>query len=310
MSVLRNLLLRASRSRWLREQIPRRAFARRAVRRFMPGEDVSAALAAAERLREHGIAAVLTQLGENVEDAADARAVARHYTDVLDRIAATELDCELSVKPTHLGLDLDPDLAAENLDALVHRAVDVDGFVWIDMESSEYVEPTLELFRRTREAHSAVGVCLQSYLYRTPDDLQRLLPMAPAIRLVKGAYAEPAELAYPDKRDVDTAFFELGRTLLNDIARGAAVRVGLGTHDITLVRRLGAVAEELGLPRHVFEVQMLYGIRREEQLRLAREGYRVRVLISYGDAWYPWFVRRLAERPANLLFVLRNVFAR
>lgn len=310
--MLRKVLLWASGNDWLRERVPQYRFARRAVRRFMPGETLEDALVAAEQFQERGLASVLTQLGENISGTGEAEAETAHYENVLRQSAERDLDGEISVKLTHLGLDVDggAGLAFRNLMRLVRAAERTERFVWIDMEQSRYVDTTLNLYRRARESSSRVGVCLQAYLRRTPEDLNRLLPLAPAIRLVKGAYAEPRDVAYPKKRDVDVSYLELGRTILRDIARGASVRAGFGTHDMALIERLQTDAMDLELPRDAFEVQMLYGIGREAQERLTRDGWRVRILISYGDAWYPWYLRRLAERPANIGFVLRSMVTR
>lgn len=322
--MIRPLLLWASRNPFLSERLPRYGFARRAVRRFMPGERLEDALREAERLRdERGVGTIVTLLGENVGDEAGVRGVADHYREVLDEVGRRRLDTEISVKPTHLGLDLDPELARELIGGLCDRAraaaepergtegsAGRSPVVWIDMEGSEYVDRTLSLYRSLREEHPNVGVCLQAYLRRTPDDLGSLLPLQPAIRLVKGAYAEPAEVAFPNKADVDRAYRELGRSLLEATARGEAFRPAFGTHDAALVGALGEEARRLGLPEAAHEVEMLYGIGTELQERLVAEGRQLRVLVSYGDAWFPWYMRRLAERPANLWFVVRSLWRR
>lgn len=308
--MLRRLFLWASRNRRLKETLPRLGFVRRAVSRFMPGESAEAALREAEELEVRGIGSVLTLLGENVSEAAEAREVLDHYVGVLEDVADRELDAEISVKLTHMGLDLDRELARANLEHLVERAKERGSFVWIDMEASPYVDATLELFRRTRAAHANVGVCLQSYLYRTADDLESLLPLRPAIRLVKGAYSEPDHLAFPKKRDVDANFLELARRLLDEERRDGAVRPAFATHDGALIGRIRGMAGERGLTPSACEFQMLYGIGRAEQRRLAAEGHPVRVLISYGEEWFPWYMRRLAERPANVWFVVRSLFRR
>lgn len=306
MNPMRQVLLWGSENRWLRDHVPRLGFARRAVRRFMPGEDAESALDAADRIGTHGIATVLTLLGENITAVQEAEAVRTHYLDILDRIARRGLDSTVSVKPTQLGLDLESSLCAANLHAIVARATEHGVIAWIDMEASGYVDATLELYRAARAQSAHVGLCIQAYLRRAAGDLEALLPLEPAIRLVKGAYAESPSIAFPSKRDVDDNYFRLARRLLEARAEGCAVTIGIATHDLPLIRRIAVAADELGLPRDAFEVQMLYGIRPETQRRLAAEGYRVRVLISYGEAWYPWYMRRLAERPANLLFVLRS----
>ncbi len=250
---------------------------------------------------------MLTQLGENVTDTGDIEAVSDHYTEVLDRIRADGLPAHISVKPTHLGLDVSRDACAAALERLVDHAEALGSFVWIDMEGSSYTDATLELFREVAERHANVGVCLQAYLYRTATDLEALQPLRPTIRLVKGAYREPPSIAFPKKADVDDHYFELAKRLLRAEAAPRAGRHGIATHDLELIERIRRHAEERGRHANGYEIQMLYGIRREDQERLAREGAAVRVLISYGDAWFPWYMRRLAERPANLWFVVRSM---
>jgi proline dehydrogenase len=307
--MMRQLLLWASENAWLRHHMPRFRFVQRAVKRFMPGETLEAALAATVELSASGIGAVLTLLGENVRDEADTAAVVRHYLEVIDTIHARGLDAEVSVKPTHLGLDLDPALAERNLVAIATRAAAVKQDVAVDMEGSAHTESTLDLFRRVRSLHPNVGLCLQSYLRRTEADLESLLPLRPAIRLVKGAYAEPAAIAFPGKAEVDAAFIKLGQRLLDAAGATAGPRVIFGTHDRRLIAELAQWASGRGMAPGRYEIHFLYGIGREEQRRLAAGGHRVRVLISYGAAWFPWYMRRLAERPANLWFVVRNLFA-
>jgi proline dehydrogenase len=308
MSFARRLLLRASRSAWLADQLRHRAFLRRAVRRFMPGEDLGAALNAAGEFAHAGLGTLLTELGEQVTSRAAAAAVRDHYLDVLRRIRERGLPTQLSVKLTHLGLDVDRDGCARDLLALAHGAAEAGSFLWIDMEESRYVDATLELFRRARAQHEHVGVCLQAYLHRTPADLDALLPLAPAIRLVKGAYNEPPDVAFPRKRDVDAGYFILGERLLEHAARGRA-RPVFGTHDLRLIGRIRERAAALGVAGSGgYEVHMLYGIKAKQQRALAADGCTVRVLISYGRAWFPWYMRRLAERPANVWFVVRNLF--
>jgi proline dehydrogenase len=279
----------------------------------MPGESLADALTAARGLQARGFPTVITQLGENVDDAGAAERVADHYEGAIDRIAEEALDCQLSVKPTHLGLDVDSELCRTSIERLAGAAAARGNGLWIDMEGSAWTSPTIALFRLLRARADNVGLCLQANLRRTPRDLAELGPLASAIRLVKGAYAEPAERAFPRKRDVDAAYLALADELLLLAADPATTgRWGLpaiATHDALLVRRIAAAAEARGLPRTSFEVQMLYGIRTREQELLRREGFRVRVLISYGEHWFPWYMRRLAERPANLWFVIRSTTA-
>jgi proline dehydrogenase len=271
----------------------------------MPGEAADDALAAAERFRSQGVGTLLTHLGENVAEAAEADAVAGHYASVLADAASRGLDSELSVKLTQLGLDVDEAAAERRVERLVELSDAYGRTLWLDMEGSSYTERTVALYERVLQRHpGAVGLCLQTYLHRTPGDVDRLMPLRPAIRLVKGAYAEPASHAVQGRRESDAAFFALTVRLLAEAAAGR-VRLGLGTHDIELVRRAVAAAPDTLL--HAFEIQMLYGIRERDLFALAREGYRCRILIAYGPSWYAWYLRRLAEKPANVLFVLRQL---
>ena len=308
MSVMRSALLMASQNKWLRENAVNYPFVRRSVSRFMPGESLDAALAAADALAQKRIRSVFTHLGENVTDRGEAQGVAEHYVKVLGRIHAAGLNTEVSVKLTQLGLDLSPEFCFENLEKVI-LSEEKEAIVWVDMEASSYVDVTLEIYRRALRKYPNVGICLQAYLYRTKKDLDELMPLRPSIRLVKGAYKEPAEIAYPRKQNVDENYFTLAQTMMAAQSAGTCVRAAFGTHDVALIQRIARHAAQTGVPKGNFEVQMLYGIQREEQERLAREGYRSAVLVAYGSYWFPWFVRRLAERPANLWFMARNLFA-
>ena len=304
---MRSILLWMARNSWLRERIPKLWFARRAVRRFMPGEDAESALAAAPGFAAQGIAVMFTRLGENVTRIEEADAVAEHYLALLDTIVERGLDGEISVKPTQLGYDLDRERTLRHCQALAAKAAANGRTFWVDMEGSDYVEGTLELYRRLHATHPNTGVCLQAYLHRTAADIQALLPTNPAVRLVKGAYAEPASIAYQKRPEVDANYVALALAMLEGLRAGRTVTIGLGTHDVRLVEQIAEHAVALGLDKRAFEVEMLYGIRSGEQRRLASEGYRVRDLIAYGEAWYPWYMRRLAERPANVLFAVRQL---
>ena len=306
MSLARDFLLYASRSPRLAAALRRRRFVGRAVKRFMPGEEFSAALEAARRFAGDGIGTVLTQLGENVTTAAEADAVRLHYLDVLRDIRQAALPTQVSVKLTQLGLDVDRGACERAVSALAARAAEGGSTLWIDMEDSRYTDVTLDLFRRVHAERPNVGLCLQAYLRRTPADLAGLLPLRPAIRLVKGAYAEAAAVAYPRKTDVDAAYEALAGQLLEHAARGAAKPV-FGTHDMRLVARIRARASELRVPRGGCEFHLLYGIRERDQRALVAQGETVRVLVSYGSAWFAWYMRRLAERPANVWFVVKNL---
>ena len=308
MSVMRGVLLAASQNVWLRERAMRWRFVRRSTRRFMPGETMDEALAAVRQLQSRRTGSILTHLGENLVSPAEAEAVTAHYLGLMSRLAADGLDARVSVKPTQLGLDLDPDLCFRNLMRLVEHAGTCGNFVWIDMESGAYVDRTLDLFRRARAASSTVGVCVQSYLRRSASDVEALLPLGPAVRVVKGAYREPPTLAFPDKSDVDENFFALASRLLQPDALRSGARLAIGTHDAALVDRLRALIAAGRVPPAAYEFDMLFGIQRGLQGRLVEAGAPLRVLISYGEFWFPWFMRRLAERPANVWFVARNLF--
>jgi proline dehydrogenase len=303
---MRRVFLWAARNPWLRDRLPRMRFMRRAVRRFMPGETMESALDAAAPLQAAGIGTMYTKLGENLQSLAEADAVADHYVAVLDAIKARGLNGEISVKPTQLGLDLDEDRALAHLTRIAGHAASVGSYVWVDMEGSAYVDATIRLYERLRAVEPNTGLCVQAYLRRTAADLERLRPLDPAIRLVKGAYDEPAAIAYRDKRLVDASYLGLAVSFLKE-GRGRPIRLGLGTHDVALIEQIAAQVAPAGIDREGFEIEMLYGIRTGEQFRLAKAGYRVQVLIAYGDAWYPWYMRRLAERPANVTFAIRSL---
>ena len=303
------MLLVASQNKWLRERASHYRFVRRTVSRFMPGETLDDAVSAAQTLQKKKIGTVFTHLGENIADRSDALQVTHHYLEVLDRIRQAGLRTEVSVKLTQLGLDLSSDFCFDNLKSIMERA-EKTSTVWVDMEASNYVDATLEIYRRALTAYPNTGLCLQAYLYRTKDDLTQLFPLCPSIRLVKGAYNEPREIAFPRKEDVDESYYRLAVRLLSPDALAAGVRAAIATHDRALIQRIINWAATQGISRGQLEFQMLYGIQCGEQIRLARENYRVGVLISYGKFWFPWFMRRLAERPANVLFLARNFFSK
>lgn len=307
MSVMRSLLLAASTNGWLRDRASRYKFVRRSVSRFMPGERIEDALAATKALEAKRIGGVLTHLGENIRDISEAEEVAAHYLVALRKIREAGLRTEISVKLTQLGLDQSPDLCLSYLRKILQQE-DPAKTVWIDMEASPYVDATLDVYRKAVAEFPRTGVCLQAYLYRTKKDLDTLFSLKPSVRLVKGAYKESADIAFAAKKDVDENYFLLGQEMLRAQRDGQMLRVAFGTHDVALIRRLSDLAVQEGLPKQALEIQMLYGIQRAEQERLAAGGYRTAVLVSYGNYWYPWFVRRLAERPANLWFMMKNLF--
>ena len=306
MGLARSLLLRASRSQWLAHQLRHRRFFQRAVRRFMPGETLDAALDASATFARQNIGTVLTELGEQVTNRAEAEAVRDHYLDVLDKVQRRKLPAHVSVKLTHLGLEANPEACVRDVLILAEKAAEIRSILWIDMEESRYVDATLDVYKRVKAEWKDVGVAMQAYLRRTAADLEKLFPLAPIVRLVKGAYNEPASVAFPSKKDVDANYYMLAERLLDEAARHRA-RPIFGTHDLGLVPRIQQAAAARRLDKAAYEFHMLYGIRADEQRRLAAGGATVKVLISYGSAWFAWYMRRLAERPANVWFVLKNV---
>ncbi len=311
MSVMRKVLLAMSTSPFLRDQATKRAFVRKSVSAFMPGEQIEDALKATAGLQPQGINTILTRLGEGVTKLDEAERVTQHYLDVLDKVKAAGLDAQVSVKPTQLGLDLDAEQCQRNLDRICEKAERLGNVpVWIDMENSPYVDPTLKLFRASRARYKGVGIALQAYLYRTSKDVESLISLGPAVRIVKGAYLEPPEVAYPKKPDVDESFFTLCCRLMMENAQKTGTLLHIATHDTSLIERLQKHIETYKVPSSAYEFAMLYGIQRGQQERLARAHRRLRVLIAYGEYWFPWYMRRLAERPANVWFVVKNLVGR
>ena len=309
MSVMRKVLLAGSGSVWLREKAMRWGFVRRSVSTFMPGERVEDALEAAQVLKTKNINTILTRLGESLAGAEDSQEVADHYVRVMDMVAERGLDAQISVKPTQLAYDQDKEMCFRHLTRLLDHAKLRNNIIWIDMESSEYVDGTIALFKRGREHSDRIGIALQAYLYRTEKDIEDLLPKGCHIRLVKGAYLEPESVAYPAKKDVDENYFKLAVRMLQPDAVAAGTMLHIATHDMTLVERIRAVIREKNVPKTSYEFAMLFGIMRGAQQQLVAEGESLRVLISYGEFWFPWYMRRLAERPANVWFVLKNLFS-
>jgi proline dehydrogenase len=302
MSVLRSAILAAADSPRLQRFVQRHGF-RLGASRFVAGETLDDAVPVLRRLNENGLLTNTTLLGEGVQEEAGARAVVTAYRELLDRIRAEGLRTNVALKLTHLGLVLDEELAYRNVAELVEHAAAVGNFVRIDMEESAHVDATLRIYRRLREAgHDNVGTVLQSYLFRSEDDLAALLPLAPNLRIVKGAYLEPPEIAYPQKRDVDAAYASLVETSLEGEGFTA-----VATHDEALIERTIAFARERAIPTDRFQFQMLYGVRPRLQLDLVARGHAVLVATPYGPDWYRYLMRRLAERPANLLFFLRSL---
>jgi proline dehydrogenase len=304
----RSILLAAARSRRLNDFALRSAFVKRATRKFMPGEDVGDALEAGARIAATGRGLIFTQLGEAITSADGAIAVRDHYLRLFDQIGAMGLPAQVSVKPTQLGLDLSFDECERNLQTLAAKAEETGSALWLDMEDSSYVDRTLQLYGAIKRRHASTGVALQAYLRRTPEDLSRLMPLNPMIRLVKGAYSEPGKVAFAKKSDTDRAYFALA-SLMVDGARTGVCSPVFGTHDLALIERIVERARASGVGKDKYQIHMLYGIRDSAQRRLVGKGHIVKTLVSYGAAWYRWYMRRLAERPANVLFVVKSLFA-
>ena len=293
---------------WMRRNLPRLWFARRAVRRFMPGEKAEDALDAAQKFQAQGMGVLFTHLGENVTRQEHHERAADHYAWLIEEAHRRGINGEASVKLTHLAMDMSTAAMQAHMDRLAFLARENgDRTLWIDMEGSDYTEGTIAEYERLKQAHANVGICLQAYLKRTYSDVERLLPLSPKIRLVKGAYSEPAEICYRSRREVDANYLALCVSMLAARKAGRDLFLGLGTHDVRLIEQTAQHAQSIGLTRTDFDVEMLYGIRTGQQRRLKNNGYNVRVLIAYGEHWYPWYMRRLAERPANVVFALRQL---
>ena len=305
MSVLRKAILAAAESPRLQRGVRRHGM-RLGAARFVAGETLDDAVVVLRRLNEKGLKANTTLLGEGVTNEAETRAVVVAYREILDRIAAERLQVNVALKLTHLGLAFDEELARANIGELVTHAAGLGNFIRLDMEESAFVDPTLRVFRSLREeGHLNVGTVLQSYLYRTPDDLESLLDLAPNLRFVKGAYLEPPSVAYPAKSDVDTAY---ERLIERSLTAGGFTAVA--THDQALIAHAIGFAEDNDIPTSRFQFQMLYGVRGKLQVDLVQQGYDVLVATPYGPDWYRYLMRRLAERPANVLFIARNMVRR
>ena len=304
--MLRSLFISLSQNKQLRRFSERSTFGRQMSGRFVAGMTVDDVLAACERVNREGIAATLDALGESVTVDSEARASADIYHQLVDAIAARGLNANVSLKLSQMGMDIDPALAETIVGELVEHAASANTFVRIDMEGSPYTEATLGITERLHArpgCQGHVGTVLQAYLYRTAGDAERLLGQGIRIRLCKGAYKEPPEIAWPQKADVDTNYVALMKRLST-----SGVFCGLATHDEAIVDQMLAFVKEKRLSPSAFEFQMLYGIRRDLQRRLAKQGFGVRVYIPFGPEWYPYFMRRLAERPANVIFLVRNFF--
>lgn len=306
MSFLRSTFIGLSRNSTLRHFAEQSTLGRRMSSRFVAGFRIEDALAAATNLNNQGLSVTLDSLGENVTTPAQARQSAQAYHWLLDAIAQSKLDANISLKLTQMGVDLGLDLATRIVSSLVDHAVQANSFVRIDMEGTAYTQATIDLVRQLHakpENRGHVGIVIQAYLRRSADDVSTLLRDGIRIRLCKGAYQEPPDLAFPDKKDVDASFVALTKVLLK-----SGVFHGIATHDPAMIAATKDFARAERIDPKTFEFQMLYGVRRDLQRSLVQEGYRVRVYVPFGDEWYPYFMRRLAERPANVLFLARNFF--
>ena len=310
MPLMRDLFLALSHSQRLRAMTLQFGPVRKMARRFVAGETLDEAVAAVQALNRQGLLATLDYLGENVTGETEARDATNEILDLLEAIESNGIQSGVSIKLTQLGLDLHPVLAIDNLQRIAARAAEAGRFVRIDMESFDYVQPTLDLFEGLWDRYRNVGVVIQSYLYRSADDVARLVRLGASVRLVKGAYDEPPDVAYPDKAGTDANFVRLMEQLFDDQARANGVFPAIATHDTQLIDWAVDHTRRQGISQDRFEFQMLYGIRTGLQRQLAADGYRVRAYVPYGGQWYPYFMRRLAERPANVLFLMRNLLRR
>lgn len=301
----RTLILRTAAMPWIERLVRRSRLFRPLVGRFVAGDTLESAMGPAEALCERGFRVSLDLLGENTHDRVEAVKAKDAYIDMLERVHASPhaASMNISIKMTQCGLDLDESFAEEQFREVLKVAAKYDQFVRVDMEASDYTERTISMIERVFPDHKSTGTVLQSYLYRTPDDAQRMIRLGARVRIVKGAYLEPESVAFPKKSDVDAKYIEVAKELMMHGNYPA-----IATHDESIIRHLKAWADEQGIAKERFEWQMLYGIRRDLQDSLRQQGYNVRVYIPFGDQWYPYFTRRLAERPANALFIFKSLF--
>ena len=307
MGLSRNTLLWASKNEWLKRHIPELKFTQRALKRFMPGTTAEEAISAAKELIAFKIPTTFTILGENITSLEEAEKNTQHYIVLLDKIKNENLDTEISLKLTQIGFDLSFDKSFELFSRIISKAKIFNNNIFIDMEDSSYVDKTITFYKKIKETYNNVGLCLQAYLYRTLNDLKNIIDINSWIRLVKGAYKESSSVAIQKLAQVNRNYMLLSEYLLDQI-KEKGIRVAFGTHDLIIQEQVKKIAKEVGIQKNQFEFQMLYGIKTSEQYKLAANGFNIRTLISYGKHWYPWYMRRLAERPANIGFVLKNIF--
>jgi len=303
--VTRNALLYLSRREGLKDFATRFRFFKKMTTRFVAGENIEEAIAAIREINAKGCSASFDHLNESVANAAETEEEVREYLQILSRIDDTGINSNVSIKLTQFGLEIDPELAYKNARQIVEDAARRGNFVRIDMEASNVTQVTIDIFKRIRSEFGLndVGIVLQSYLRRTYDDVQDILKIPARIRICKGAYNEGPEVAFPEKKDVDDNYVRVMKTLLS-----SGVYHGIATHDPKMIEATVDYAQHEGIDKESFEFQMLYGVRRDLQAQLAKDGYNLRVYVPYGKHWYPYFMRRLAERPANIWFILKNMF--
>ena len=306
---LRHLLLYLSSANWAKAIVSNSNMAWRVAGRFVAGEDISSAIIATRRLNQKGMRVTLDYLGENVTHAQDAIDAHDHIIKLLDQIHAKKVEATVSIKLSQIGLRIDEQLTFNNVRSLVEHAQTLNNKIRIDMEESGTLETTLHIFHRLRFDHGFqnVGIVMQSYLHRCEADVTQLIEEGASVRLCKGAYAEPAEVAFAEKADTDQNYIKLTQMLLSDTAHKNGVLFGAATHDDKMIEAIMAYTDANHIPKDAFEFQMLFGVRREMQERLVAQGYQMRVYVPFGTAWYSYFIRRLAERPANLWFFLSNL---
>jgi proline dehydrogenase len=305
--MMRALLLALSTRPAIGRAMDRLPLSRRLVRRFVAGTDLEAALRVVGRLDAAGLGTAITYLGENVRTESDARGAAAVYVEILDQIKRRNLGCVPSLKLTHMGLDLSEAVCVENMHRILERARDHGILLWVDMEQTAYTDTTLRIHADLRRQFPATACVIQAYLRRSEADLRRLIETGAAVRLCKGAYREPRDRAFPTRAQVDRNYERLMDLLLSPAAQAASAYAAFATHDQRLIGRAADRARALGVPADRFEIQMLYGVRSDLHAAIRAQGMPLRVLVPFGEDWYGYFMRRLAERPANLFFLLRNL---
>lgn len=308
MPLLRDVFLAFSTNTLVRWFVVGFPLSRRVSRRFVAGETLDEAIQVVKKLNERRIQVTFDQLGESVTKESDARAAKDGYLRALDAIAAAKVSSQVSVKLSQMGLDLSPDLCLDNMRQIVGKAKEIGTQVTIDMEDSKHTQATLNIFKTLREEFDNVGIVIQAYLYRSEEDIKALVSMSATVRLCKGAYKEPAQVAFPQKKDVDANMLKLSQMFLPPNGKSNGAYLQLATHDEKIINWAKQYTAENKVDRNRFEFQMLYGIRNDLQRKLAAEGYTMRVYVPYGTHWYPYFMRRLAERPANVIFLVSNLF--